>query len=270
MAHWDFLLTITSSKQLLETYTADLTSHWTNRLSTELEYTHQNLATPSVLEGQPFAMFRVVPNGPETSTNQGVVIGPDLSRQANNLNVADQQIKARANYTIANQILTLGYEHEDTTSSDLFVQNATGVYTFDSTCGANNGVINLQNHQACAFTLRQCLRQQSADGSQQRQELNRHSLYLQDEFHLLPNLTVKGGLRFEYYSTGDKPLLNPTLLNTYGFPNNGTIDVREHPDAATGLSTGNQDPTLTVYGGAGLFSGGNPIVYLYDSYNNPR
>ena len=46
--------------QLLETYTADLVSHWTDKLSTEIEYTHQNIATPSVLEGAPFAMFKMI------------------------------------------------------------------------------------------------------------------------------------------------------------------------------------------------------------------
>ncbi|WP_158916103.1 carboxypeptidase regulatory-like domain-containing protein [Caulobacter sp. S45] len=254
-------------EQNLETYTADLTSHWTDKLSTEVEYTHQTIATPSVLEGGPFAMFRVVPSGAESSSNQGVVIGPDLSRQANNLSVTDQQIKARVNYTLGEHVLTLGYEHEDVTSSDLFVQNATGVYTFDSTCGAGNGILNLQNHQACSFTYANAFDNNPLTAAQTVKDTT-DTLYLQDEFHPFANLTVKGGLRFEYYSTGDKPLLNPTFQQTYGFPNNGTIDGENILMPRVGFNW-KPDPTLTIYGGAGLFSGGNPIVYTYDSYNNP-
>lgn len=254
-------------EQDLETYTADLTSHWTDKLSTELEYTHQTIATPSVLQGQPFAMFRVVPNGAESSSNQGVVIGPDLSRQANNLNVADQQIKGRVNYTLGNHVLTLGYEHEDVTSADLFVQNATGVYTFDSTCGAGNGILNLENHQACSFTYANAFDNNPQTAAQTVKDTT-DTLYLQDEFHPFSNLTVKGGLRFEYYSTGDKPLFNPTFQQTYGFANNSTINGENIVMPRLGFNW-KPDPTLTIYGGAGLFSGGNPIVYTYDSYNNP-
>ncbi|MGC1303268.1 MAG: TonB-dependent receptor [Caulobacteraceae bacterium] len=254
-------------EQLLETYTADLTSHWTDKLSTEIEYTHQTLATPSVLEGQPFAMFKVVPSGPASSTNAGVVIGPDLSRQANNLSVNDQQIKARVNYTLGDHVLTFGYEHEDVTSSDLFVQNATGVYTFDSTCGAGNGILNLEAHQACAFTYANAFDNNPQTAASSVKDTT-DTLYLQDEFHPFANFTVKGGLRFEYYGAGSKPLLNPTFVQSYGFPNNGTIDGENILMPRFGFNW-KPDPSLTIYGGAGLFSGGNPIVYLYDSYNNP-
>jgi hypothetical protein len=139
-------------EQRLETYTADLTSHWTDKFTTELEYTHQTVKSPSTILGQPFADFQVYPTGSSATSSPKIVIGPDISRQANNLDVNDQQIKARASYTLGDHVLTLGYERDEVTSSDLFVQDATGLYTFDSTCGTGNGLTNLANHQACSFT----------------------------------------------------------------------------------------------------------------------
>jgi hypothetical protein len=249
-------------EQRLETYTADLQSHWTDKLSTELEYTHQTVASPSTLLGQPFAEIQV-----QLPTGSYIYAGPDISRQANNLDVADEQIKAKANYTLGDHVITAGYERDMVTSSDLFVQYATGLYVFNSYCGSGDAITNLMNHQACSFTYQNAYTNNPATAGSSV-ENDTDTGYLQDEWHPFSNLTLKAGLRFEYYTTPDKPLFNQTFMNEYGFANNLTINGENVLMPRLGFNWKPLDG-LTVYGGAGLFSGGNPIVYLYDSYDNP-
>ena len=147
-----------TNEQNLEAYTADLTSHWTNQFSTELEYTHKTVDTISAINGNPAAArFVINLQTVGSSDKPSIYVGPDISRQANNLSTVDDQYKAKANYVLGDHTITLGYEHEDTQSSDLFVQYANGSYTFSTACGSTGydayGVpLNLTNKQACALT----------------------------------------------------------------------------------------------------------------------
>ena len=81
--------------QLLTAYTADWTSHWTDTLSTEVEYSYKDVESPTLLFTNPFSEFKV-----QFPTHGSIYLGPDISRQANNLGNIDQQIKLKAHYTL--------------------------------------------------------------------------------------------------------------------------------------------------------------------------
>jgi hypothetical protein len=262
-----------TNEQDLKAYTADLTSHWTNQFSTELEYTHKTVDTISAINGSPLAA-RFVINLQTVGTNDkpSIYVGPDISRQANNLSTVDDQYKAKANYILGDHTITLGYEHEDTQSSDLFVQYANGSYTFSTACGSTgydaNGVpLNLANQQACALTYDNAYNNIAATAASS-ETTSIDTGYLQDEWRILPNLSVKAGLRYERYSTNSAPALNPTFGSAFGFPNNVTLNGDDILMPRVGFNW-RPDPTWNISGGFGLFSGGNPTVYFYDSYDNP-
>jgi hypothetical protein len=258
-------------EQKLVAWTADLTSHWTDAFSTEIEFTHKDVESPTKLFTGPFSEFKIALPFPSTGS---IFLGPDISRQANNLSNIDQQIKLKANYRIGDHVLLGGYEHEKLDEFDLFVQNATGTYTFSTLCGpgaanggTNNVFTNLQAHVACALTY-----QNAFDNNPQTAATSASNttdtLYAEDEWHVSPDLTVRGGLRYEGYGSSTKPLLNPRFVAQYGFANNRTIDGEYIVMPRLGFNW-HPEPTLTVTGGVGLFSGGNPGVYTYDSYTNP-
>lgn len=253
--------------QDLVAYTADLTSHWTDALSTEIEYTEHTVKSPSQLVGGPFANFLV-----SLSTGGQIDLGPDISRQANNLGVTDRQAKIRAHYTIGDNVITAGYEWEQLSEFDLFVQDATGAYTFNNTCGpglglAGGALVNLQNHVACKLTYQNAF-DNNANTAAGTAYNYTNTLYAEDEWHPLADLTVTGGLRAELYSSPSKPLLNQRFVNQYGFANNATVSGEYIVMPRAGFNW-RPDPSLTVTGGFGLFSGGNPGVYTYDSFDNP-
>jgi hypothetical protein len=254
-------------EQLLQNTAFDLQSRWSNDFSTELEYVHNTVSSPSTLLSQPFAFFKVtLPSG------SSIAAGPDISRQANNLSVQDNLFKGKFNYTLGRNVITGGYEFDDVKESDLFVQNATGSFTFNNKCGPglgqlNGAEINLVDGVACSLTYANAYNNIPATAGGDARFYT-HTFYLQDEWHPFSGLRLRGGLRFDLYETPDSPLYNPIFKNEYGFANNLTINGENVLQPRLGFNW-NYDPTLTVYGGAGLFAGGNPGVYVYDSYDNP-
>jgi hypothetical protein len=223
--------------------------------------------SPSTIATEPFAFFQVtLPTG--TSVDSGI----DISRQANNLSVAENLFKAKVNYTLGANVITAGYEYDNVKESDLFVQNATGNYVFSNACGpgfglANGAEVNLADKQACSFTYANAYDNNPATAGGSA-TFNTHTVYLQDEWTPFSGLRVRGGVRVDYFEDPDKPLYNPTFFSEYGFANNLTTDGEYVIQPRLGFNW-KIDPTLSLYGGAGLFSGGTPGVYLYDSYDNP-
>ena len=259
--------------QNLIAYTGDLTSNWTSDLATELEYTYRDVVSPTQLLAPPFANFLISTPLVGTTGGGSIDLGPDISRQANDLGVTDQQARARAHYTIGDNVITAGYEWEQLKEFDLFVQDATGAYTFNDTCGPGIGntldgeFINLEAHVACKLTYQNAFDNDPNTAAGTATNYT-NTVYAEDEWHVMPGLTVTGGLRFEYYSTPNKPLLNPRFVAQYGFANNGTINGENILMPRAGFNW-KPDSSWLVTGGFGLFSGGNPGVYTYDSYDNP-
>jgi hypothetical protein len=260
------------NEQNLKAWTADLTSHWTEQFSTEFEYTHKTVDTISSLNGPSTAGEFKIQLQKVGSDQPSIYVGPDVSRQANNLSTVDDQYKAKANYILGEHTITIGYEHEDTQSADLFVQNANGTYTFSNLCGsmgydANGVPLNLGNAQACQLTYANAYNNNALTAAT-AETTSIDTGYIQDEWHVLSTLSLKAGLRYERYSVNQAPPLNQTFLAQYGFPNNVTLDGDDILMPRFGFNW-RPDPTWTISGGFGLFSGGNPTVYFYDSYDNP-
>ena len=253
-------------EQKLTAFTADLTSHWTPNFSTEVQFSRKVVQSPSLLFTDPFAMMQV-----QLATGGNIDLGPDISRQANDLENIDKQGRIRATYNLGNHTLTAGYEHDELAEYDLFIQNATGAYTFSNGCGpglgqANGALLNLQAGVACALTYGNAFDNNPLTGAA-TVHIKNDTLYLQDEWRPIPELTLRGGLRYETYGSADVPKANPRFINQYGFTNAATIDGLGIWMPRFGFNW-RPDPTLTVYGGAGLFSGGNPGVWIYNSFDN--
>jgi hypothetical protein len=250
-----------SYEQILTAFTADLVSHWTSNFTTDIEFSRKQVQSPSKLFTAPFAQFSVqLP-----STGQ-ILLGPDISRQANDLGNVDKQLKVRGNYTLGSHVITGGYEHEELKEFDLFVQNATGSYTFSSGCGLFDPIANLQAGIACRFTYQNAFDNNPTSAASTITNKT-DTFYIQDEWRPIPELTLRAGLRYERFSTADVPRLNPRFQSQYGYPNTATIDGLDLWMPRAGFNW-QPDPTLVISGGAGLFSGGNPGVWLYNSFQN--
>ena len=86
-------------------------------------------------------------------------------------------------------------------------------------------------------------------------------MYLQDSIQVSPALNVTLGVRYDYYSSDDRPVLNPAFIADYGFANDANLDGLDLLMPRFGFTFEASD-ALTLRGGVGIFSGGNPNVWL--------
>ena len=90
-----------------------------------------------------------------------------------------------------------------------------------------------------------------------------NTAYLQDEFFLGSDsqFQVVAGLRYDWYTSGDEPTENLAFTAERGFSNTATLDGKGLLQPRLGF-TWDVSADTTVRGGIGLYSGGNPNVWL--------
>ena len=246
--------------QNIRSYVGTLYSDWTPNFHTEISYDRTEQANISnSLAGNDFAYFRVNQANVPGQTGGQLFAGPNISRQANALTTLDQVGRIRGTYTLGQHSILLGYEREQLDVFNLFVQNANGNYTF-------NSIADLQNGNAASLTYANAFDNVKDDGAATWGDVI-HSFYIQDEWRLRPDLTFKAGVRAELYEQGDKPRNNPYFAQQNGFSNQGTLDGDNVIMPRLGLNY-HPDPTLSAYLGAGLYSGGDPNVWISNDYTN--
>lgn len=246
-------------EQPLATYSGYLYSNWTPNLSTEISYTYRTTDGITNNTGAPFPNFQVFLNG--ALSGSAIRAGQDTSRQANSLQTTSKLLRAKGSYAFnlrGAHTLTAGYEREELDLANVFVQNALGTYQFSS-------IANLENGIASTFTYANAASGNVNDGSAIWGDVV-HTGYVQDEWRPLSNLTLRGGVRVEYYEQADLPKNNPLFQNRYGFSNSQNLDGKVVVMPRIGF---NYRPlsNLVINGGVGLFSGGNPNVWISNNFS---
>jgi len=95
-----------------------------------------------------------------------------------------------------------------------------------------------------------------------------NALYVQDEIfidHL--DLTITAGLRYEWFTSDDRPVFNQAFTDANGFPNDANIDGVDLLLPRFGFNWEAKD-NVTVRGGFGMFAGGNPNVWISNAWSN--
>jgi hypothetical protein len=260
--------------ETLEVYTGQLFSQWSENFSTTLEYAHKEVSSiRQPLGGDAFANFQIK-LGP-----QSVTLGPDISSQANILQNTNEAFKLKGSYRLGDHIFTVGVEHEKLDVFNEFVQRANGAYIFDATCGAGVGIpstnvaalaaaalTNLQNRQACSLAYSNAANNSKTSGAAAWDSIT-NTIYAQDEYSLTPTLTVKLGVRGEFFDSNTAPATNNRFLNQYGITNTATFKDMYVIMPRLGFNW-RPDERTVVTGGVGLFSGGSPNVWLSNSFSN--
>jgi hypothetical protein len=248
--------------QKLTAYTGELFSHWTDNFSTDLFYTHKQVdQVRAPLAGNSFAEFDIT-----LPDNAKIIAGPDISSHGNVLTNTDQLFKYRAHLNLGDHHLTAGYEREWLDVFNEFVQQGNGQYVFNGTCGAGNGLTNLQNKVACQLGYANAPTNVKADAAARWADVV-NTFYVQDEWRPIPELTIRVGLRDELYDQPGAPAFNPRFTSQYGFSNTHTLNGKFVLMPRFGFNW-QPDPTIIVSGGVGLYSGGTPNVWISNDYSN--
>ena len=256
----------------LTAYTFQIFSDWNDQFSTEvragtfkLDNRQLNIGEPGFGEVQVKTYF----NG----TSATVYLGVDDSRQSNKLNYETDNYKFAGKYVTGNHVITGGFERDELTIFNLFIQETEGEYRFDRSCSSSNpnGCIDafragdLQGGRIYYENARP--NNIPAEGAAEwGYEIN--TTYLQDELVVAGGaVTLVGGVRYEWYTSDSLPRENSAFIDRNGFTNAQNFDGMDLIQPRLGFNWDYSD-RLTFRGGVGLYSGGNPNVWLSNNFSN--
>ena len=269
----------------LETVIVKLFSQWTDAFSTEIFVNTNTMIDTQITTGPgDFADFQI------NIARNTIYLGADDSRQANNLNWESAFWKFSGEYLAGEHLLTFGYERDDLSVFNLFVQHSRGgEYDFFDDSADNParcGALSAQGRfddPACAlsgidrFELGRPSRVYYGSGGGTNNARDAaanfgnvlNTLYFQDEWYLSDYaLTLTAGLRYEWFASDDRPRFNQTFTSANnGLRNDANVDGLDLLMPRLGFTWEALD-NLSARGGLGLYSGGNPNVWLSNAWSN--
>jgi len=237
----------------LNQYVGFLYSDWTDNFSTELRLGYVDLVNRQLsVGGTDFGEIRI------DTGDVDVYIGGDDSRQSNQLDYSILNYALKGFYTFDQHSFTFGYEREEFDIFNLFVQHTETEIRFRSIDDFRAGLPS-----AIYFNNAPSLNPADA-AADWGYAVN--TVYLQDDWTVTPKLNLVAGLRYDFWETDDAPAENPQFLADYGFSNAQTLDGESLLQPRLAFTYDATD-VLTVRGGVGLYSGGDPNVWLSNNYS---
>ncbi|MCW8926547.1 MAG: TonB-dependent receptor [Xanthomonadales bacterium] len=268
-----------------ETTTLILTSQWTDAFSTEIFASTNSMQDSQVTVGPKDMGDHQISYGSNT-----IYLGADDSRQANSLSTDSDFYKFVGKYLAGNHVITAGYEREELSIFNIFVQHSRGGewdYYDDSSgnpaycaglsaqgrhddpgCGTS-GIDKFELGRASRIYYGSGGGTNIATDAAAIFQNNQNALYIQDELYFPANdLSLVYGLRYEWFDSNDAPNYNATFTAANGgLRNDYTIDGVDILQPRLGFTWGVTDD-FQLRGGLGLYSGGNPNVWISNSYSN--
>lgn len=258
----------------LNSYSGQLFSDWSDNFSTDIRVSYTDLDNRQLsLGGTDFGEVRIETfndaDGDGVRERALVYLGSDDSRHANKLNYTTLNFKLAGHYQMDDHTFTAGFERVTFDIFNMFIQEAEGEFRF-------RGISSLGLDAIEAFAAGRPERviyenaapsNVKADAAAQfKYDIN--TLYVQDEF-VLPDsgLNITAGFRYDWYTSDDVPTENPNFIARNGFTNATNFDGRGIFMPRLGFSW-EYDDNISFHGGLGIYSGGNPNVWLSNNYSN--
>ena len=196
-----------------------------------------------------------------------LVTGAEENSQANSLDQDVWEFTDNLSFDVGAHRLTVGTHNEIFGFNNVFFPRSTGVWIF-------NGIDSLEAGNARSFERNLTGAQAGitggrADGPTADFEVRQFGLYAQDQWSPSPNLTLTLGLRGDVPTFPLTPPTNPSVKTIYGidtgvFPSG---NVLWSPRLGFNWDLGGTGTTV-VRGGAGVFSGRPPYVWVSNAYAN--
>jgi outer membrane receptor protein involved in Fe transport len=236
--------------------------------------------------GKPFSAVTI--NDPSMGSGNEIVFG---SEQFSNFNKLDQDvIEITNNFTLSldeNHTLTIGTQNEIFSFRNLFIRDAYGTYRF-------NSLANFLSGNAASVSMSFARPGFPNDWAAEFGAMQLGA-YIQDDIKVSDNFKVNAGLRVDVPVFPDAPSYNYKAEN--GFVNtadvsfaangNGSIKYANDSTRTLGWKTSempkstllfsprlgfnwdvNGDQSFQVRGGAGIFTGRVPFVWISNHYGN--
>jgi outer membrane receptor for ferrienterochelin and colicin len=252
----------------LNQYVGFLYSDWTDNFSTEIRLGYVELDNRQIsIGGTDFGEITI-----ETD-DVDVYIGGDDSRQSNKLDYSILNMAFKGFYQLNDHAITFGYEREELDIFNLFIQHTETEIDFDRNPAVvdpldtrDPAIVNFELGLADNVNYNNAPSGNPLDAAADwGYAVN--TAYIQDEFDITDTVSVILGARYDWWETDDAPVTNPDFLADYGFTNGQTLDGIGLFQPRFAFTWDAKD-NLAVRGGFGLYSGGDPNVWLSNNYSN--
>lgn len=258
----------------LDSLQLTLFSDWTDRFSTQIRISQQEVDNRQVtIGGNDFGEIRIeLEEDLDIGVDRGglddvdVYIGGDDSRQSNKLSYEVDNIFISGTYDFDNHSLKFGFERASLEVFNLFVQHTETEIRFrndDDTL--TSSIDNFRNGFAGAIYYNNAPSNNPQDAAAEwGYDVN--TVFIQDDWAVNDRLDLLFGLRYDWYTSDDKPLENPDFVADYGFSNSTNLDGEALLQPRIGFTYQASD-RLSFSGGVGIYSGGNPNVWLSNNFS---
>ena len=240
-------------QETLNNFAYKLYSDWTSDFSTQLSATYMNVETEQNSFNKDIGDIFIL-----TGTRADVAFGSDGPRHANELSKKTWIFAADGDYLLDDHHFSFGYQLKKSEIYNLFLLGSKGSYRFESIDNFEARTAKVQ------YTNTNSLNPREAAASFVR---NEHAIYGQDEWQF-DEFKLTYGLRYERLGSDDLPKYNEAFSKRNpGLTNTENLDGLDIFLPRVGFEW---DATmdLVVRGGIGRFSGGQPTVWVSNSYSN--
>ena len=242
----------------LDSYSFQLFSDWTDNFSTEVKVGYKDVENRQVSIDSSTPDFEI-----NLPTGGRIAAGGDRFRHNNTLDNTSRIIKFKADYNTGNHTFTGGFEQESNEVTNVFLPFSRGQLVFGA-FGSPDPLADLANRSPDFLLFGGSNSGVVADATANfTQDTN--TLYVQDEWLVTDNLTIKAGVRYDWINNSDAVPFNQNFLDRNGFDNTENMDGKDLFMPRFGFNWAATD-RLTVRGGAGLFGGGTPLIMVSNSY----
>lgn len=257
-------------------YAAELNSDWTSNLSTQLRVTYRDYERrQNPPSGQEFGEVSVclVPTAvsnlsvvganttcdlPGSTAPSVLRFGPDISRQANELETRNFQVQFKAEYSLGDHLFKVGFQSQQNKIANLFIQRQDGAFYFDSIAAFERG-------EASRLEYNDAVGGRTTRDATAALDYRVSTVYAQDTLDVNDTLQITAGVRYDWYTNDTPPPLNANFVARNGFTNQTTFDGKSSVMPRVAFDW-RATESLRVRGGAGLFSGGIPDVLQTNIY----
>ncbi|XOV88426.1 MAG: TonB-dependent receptor domain-containing protein [Pseudomonadota bacterium] len=273
------------------TTTLKLDSQWTDALSTTVFYSANEMIDSQITVGpKDFGDHQI-----DTPDGNTIYLGADDSRQANALNWTADYFRVTAEYLWNDHVITAGFEIVDLEVFNQFVQHSNGgewdyygvtnrngdglsdpAYCagltaqgrFDDTACDLTGVDQFELGRPSRIYYGSGGGTNNAADAAANYTFATNSVFVQDEIYFAAsNLTIVAGLRYDWITQDDRPTFNQAFTTANGVRNDANLDGIDILMPRLGF-TWDVANDLSVRGGIGLYSGGNPNVWISNAWSN--
>ncbi len=262
-----------SQDNKVNTISADLNSRFGNNLSNQLLFTYSNIEDVRGTNSSEFPFIDIM-NGYSVDDNGSITqdlypymsLGYELFTYNNK--VQNKVTTLTDNFTayIGAHKLTAGFNFEHQMANNSYMRNGTGFYRYRSLDDFLNG--------AAPETVAISYGYNGNANPTGQVAFNQYGLYVQDEWNILDNLKVQGGIRFDDIVFDNDDIMTNNAIKELDY-NGQHFDTGLWPKNNIQISPrlgftwdvfGNK--SLRVRGGTGLFAGRLPLVFFTNMPTN--